>query len=126
MAMSHAKPPILEDRDLTSEETALIDWMLAHGTSEAAYFAPQLGRARVCSRCPCGCASIDLSIDGKRPTDFRMRVLGDFQWQNAAGNLFGAFVFEQDGLLAGLDLWSVDGKETPRHLPSPELLSAYG
>ena len=124
--MSHPKPPILEDRELTAEETALIEWMLSHGTSEAAHFAPQLSRARVYSRCPCGCASIDLSIDGKRPTDFRMRVLGDFQWQNAEGSLFGAFVFEQDGLLAGLDLWSVDGNETPRQLPSPELLSAYG
>lgn len=124
--MSHSTPPILEDRDLTSEEATLIEWMLFHGTSDAQHFVPQLSRARVYSRCPYGCASIDLSVDGKRPTDFRMRVLGDFQWQNATGSLFGAFVFEQDGLLAGLDMWSVDGKETPRHLPSPEHLSAYG
>jgi len=124
--MSHSKSPILEDRDLTPEEAALIGWMLSHGTTEAAQFSLQLNRARVYSRCTCGCASIDVSIDGKRPTDFRMRILGDFQWQNAVGSLFGAFVFEQDGLLAGLDLWSIDGKETPRNLPSPELLSAYG
>ena len=124
--MSHSKLPLLEERDLTSEESVLIEWMLSHGKSEAARFVPQLRCARVHSRCSCGCASIDLSIDGKRPTDFRMRVLGDFQWHNAEGSLFGAFVFEQDGLLAGLDLWSLDGKETPRSLPSPALLSVYG
>ncbi len=51
-----------------------------------------------------------------------MQVLGDFQWKNSAGHLFGAFVFEQDGLLAGLDLWSVDGLEIPRALPDPAQL----
>ncbi len=124
--MAHTNSPILENRDLTVEEVALIDWMLAHGTTDAAQFVPQLRRARVYSRCPCGCVSIDLSIEGKRPSDFRMRVLADFHWKNSGGNLFGAFVFEQDGLLSGLDVWSVDGKETPRSLPSPELLSPYG
>jgi hypothetical protein len=124
--MTHAKAPILENRDLTDKETALIGWMLANGAAEGAQFLSQLQRARVHSRCPCGCASIDLSIDGKRPTDFRRRVLADFQWQSEEGSLFGAFVFEQDGLLAGLDLWSVDGKETPRNIPSPELLTPFG
>jgi hypothetical protein len=31
-----------------------------------------------------------------------MRVLSDDQWRNNRGHLFGAFVFEHDGLLAGL------------------------
>ena len=55
-----------------------------------------------------------------------MHVLGDYQWKDTRGNLFGAFVFEQDGLLAGLDLWSIDGAETPRTLPNSMELMPYG
>ncbi|EYC52809.1 hypothetical protein AZ34_05355 [Hylemonella gracilis str. Niagara R] len=120
--MTHQNTPILDDRDLTSEERDLIRWMLENGNKGGRKFLGQLERARVHARCPCGCASIDLTIDGKTPTDFRMHILGDFQWKNEAGNLFGAFVFEQDGLLGGLDLWSVDGAETPSAIPRPEQL----
>jgi hypothetical protein len=120
--MAHGNAPIPEDRDLTEEERALVDWMLKHGSEEGRNYLDQLARARVHARCPCGCASIDLAVAGKTPTDFPMRVLSDFQWNNEAGSVFGAFVFEQGGLLAGLDLWSVDGLETPRSLPKPEQL----
>ncbi|MES2635034.1 MAG: hypothetical protein V4669_18855 [Pseudomonadota bacterium] len=120
--MAHQNTPIPDDRELTHEERDLIRWMLENGNEEGRKCLSQLERARVHARCACGCASIDLAIDGKRPTDFRMRVLGDFQWKNEAGSLFGAFVFEEDGLLAGLDLWSIDGAETARAVPKPEQL----
>jgi hypothetical protein len=121
--MSHPPGPLLEDRDLTAQERDLIRWMLEHGKPEAVPYLGQLGRARVYSKCRCGCASVDLSVDGKRPTDFRMCILGDFQWKDAQGHLFGAFVFEQDGLLAGLDLWSQDGQATASTLPAAEELT---
>src|SRR5687767_15004382 len=107
--MNHPRGALLEDRELTPQERDLIHWMLGHGKPEAAHFLGQLDQARVYSRCQCGCASIDLSIGGARPTNFGMHILSDFQWKNSQGHRFGAFVFEQDGLLAGLDLWSQDG-----------------
>jgi hypothetical protein len=55
-----------------------------------------------------------------------MRVLSDFQWKDAKGHLFGAFVFERDDLLAGLDLWSIDGQATAAELPPIESLIPYG
>src|SRR5882724_3982116 len=103
--MTHTSSSISEDRALTPQEATLVKWMLEHGSPEASRYLVQLDRARVFSRCSCGCASIDFAIGGNRPTNFAMRVLSDFQWQSPEGYLFGAFVFEQDGLLAGLDLW---------------------
>jgi hypothetical protein len=120
--MAHAYSRLPDNRDLTVEERGLIRWMLEHGSEEGRAYIGQLDCARVHARCICGCASIDLTINGKIPSDFRMRVLGDFQWKDEAGSLFGAFVFEQDGLLAGLDLWSVDGLGTACSLPKPEAL----
>ena len=124
--MAHATKPIPDNRELTVEERSLISWMLQNGNPDASPYIAQLDVACVFSRCPCGCASIDLSVDGRRPKDFRMHVLGEYQWKDKSGNLFGAFVFEQDGLLAGLDLWSIDGAETPHTLPNSMELMPYG
>ena len=48
-----------------------------------------------------------------------MDILSDYTWQDSEKHLFGAFVFAADGLLAGLDLYSVDGALTPTTLPKP-------
>ena len=120
--MTHTPTEIAESRDLTAEERALVQWLLEHGTANAQQFLSQLQQAKVHSHCMCGCASIDFAIAGERPKHFAMRVLSDFQWQDQDLNLFGAFVFEQDGLLAGLDLWSIDGQATPSTLPPVEAL----
>ena len=55
-----------------------------------------------------------------------MRTLSDYQWRDEHGNLFGVFVFEQDGLLAGLDLWSIDGQSNPNVIPHVAQLVPFG
>jgi hypothetical protein len=115
--MAHQPGTLLHPRPLSQPERELVGWLLSHGTAEGQQFLSQLADAEVASHCACGCASIDFAIAGKRPATFAMRVLSDYQWRDGEGHLFGAFVFEQDGLLAGLDLWSIDGAATPRTLP---------
>lgn len=46
-----------------------------------------------------------------------------YSWRDHAGHFFGAFVFARGGLLAGLDLWSIDGQATATHLPKPSELT---
>jgi hypothetical protein len=55
-----------------------------------------------------------------------MEVLADFQWREADGGLCGAFVFARGGLLAGLEIWSVDGRATPGVPPRPDMLTPLG
>ena len=114
------------DRPLTSSEYSVVRWLLEHGDGDNSAFLEQLESARVAGLCGCGCASIDFAINGRRPKQFAMRTLSDYQWRTDEGLLCGAFVFEQDGLLAGLDLWSVDGQSTPDAMPSIESLIPYG
>ena len=98
-------------------------WMLEHGESHAPSFLSQLEETRVTGRCPCGCASIDFSVAGKaKPKGAGMDILSDYIWRDAENRVFGAFVFASAGLLAGLDLYSVDGALTPTWLPKPEEL----
>ncbi|QDV34272.1 hypothetical protein [Tautonia plasticadhaerens] len=118
-----AAPPISEDRPLTAQEQVLVRWLLEHGNPDAAGFLPQLAEARVVSRCPCGCPSVDFSIGQELPpVGAGMQVLADYQWQAAGGPLFGVFVFARGGLLAGLEVWSVDGQDTAWSLPKIEQL----
>src|SRR2546423_2577487 len=109
---------IAENRSLTSAEAALLRWLLQHGTPQASGYLPQLDRARVASRCYCGCASINFAIDGVVAAPGNgISILADYEWQCAGGELFGVFVFERNGLLAGLEIWSQDGLAQATSLP---------
>ena len=119
--------PIPEDRPLSAHETALVRWMLEHGTAAAAEFLPQLAQARVVSRCYCGCASVDFAVTGVvPPPGDGIGILADFEYRTDDGHLCGAFVFERAGLLAGLEVWSVDGLSTPTTLPTVKQLQPLG
>ena len=116
--------PIPEDRPLTHREAVLVRWMLERG---AAGFLPQLAVARVVSRCYCGCASVDFAVGGVvPPAGDGIGILADFEYRTAEGHLCGAFVFERAGLLAGLEVWSVDGLSTPSTLPEVSQLQPLG
>ncbi len=105
-------------RELTSVEEQLIRWMLHHGQAEARVFLPQLESARATPfRCPCGCPSINLSIDGAPEPSGGMRVLADFIF-GTHEELSGIFVCEQGGVLAGLEVYGLSG-DASRSLPSP-------
>lgn len=121
------QPVIPDNRELTPSERTLISWLLHHGYEGASEFLPQLGHARVTSRCGCGCASIDFAIDGKVPQIGQpISILSDFEWSDSDGHLFGTFVFERCGQLAGLDIWSQDGLEKADMLPQIDDLRPVG
>jgi hypothetical protein len=102
--MSH-KSEIAEERGLSPEETSLLVWMLEHAGPQAANYLSQVKNARVWSRCCCGCASINLEIGAVRPSiGDGMQIVADFEYRTDEGHLCGAFVFENGGLLAGLEV----------------------
>jgi hypothetical protein len=104
------------NRQLTSAEEQLIHWMLEHGKPEARAFLPQLEKAQVTPfRCPCGCASINLSIDGSPEPSGGLHVLADFVF-GTENDLSGIFVFEKSGVLGGLEVYGLAG-DAPKTLP---------
>jgi hypothetical protein len=109
------------NRELRPVEEQLIRWMLNHGKAEAGAFLPQLEKAQVTPfRCPCGCASINFSIDGLPKPSGGMNVLADFLF-GTNEELSGIFVWEQSGVLAGLEVYGLAG-DAPKTLPSPHSL----
>jgi hypothetical protein len=109
------------NRNLTSAEEQLVRWMLEHGNPEARAFLPQLEKAQVTpNRCPCGCASIDFSIDGFPGPSGGLHVLADFIFVTDE-HPNGIFVFEKNGVLAGLEVYGLAG-DAPRTSPSSDSL----
>jgi len=112
------------NRELTREERYLVRWMLEHGTADAPQYLPQLERVQVLPvRCPCGCASIDFSVDGQPKPTGGLHPLADFVF-GTGDDLSGIFVFEQSGVLAGLEVYGLVG-DAPKTLPSPESLRPF-
>ena len=108
-------------RELTAAEKHLVQWMIEHGSPEAREYLPQLARARVTPwRCKCGCASINFSIDGQPEPSGGMHLIADFLL-GSGDDLSGIFVFEQGGVLSGLEVYGLAG-DAPKSLPAPEAL----
>jgi len=119
---------IREDRPLSVDEHALTRWLLEHGAPEAAHYIGDLPRTRVVARCGCGCASVDFAVDGRESAaGAPVQVLADYQWRDAAGHLNGVFAFARVGMLAGLEVWSIDGGAARiDQLPPPSVLEPVG
>jgi hypothetical protein len=67
---------------------------------------------------------VNFSVAGVSPPSGVLGILADFQFRTPEGHLCGAFVFERAGLLAGLEVWSIDGLTVPSTLPAIEKLES--
>ena len=107
-------------RALTDPERELVCWLLARGGDEAHALLPQVDHALVVGRCACGCASLDLAVEGRESPGQgeHAQVSPDFFWNEPGGGLCAVYVYAGNGALAGVDTWSVDGVATPVSLPS--------
>jgi hypothetical protein len=112
------------NRPLTETEKHLIRWMLENGNPEAKDFLLQLEQAQVTPWCcPCGCASINFSIQGHPKPTGGIHPIADFVF-GTDEDLSGIFIFEQGGVLAGLEVYGLAG-DAPKSLPLPESLRPF-
>jgi hypothetical protein len=111
-------------RQLTSAEEQLVRWMLEHGKPEARSFLPQLELAQVADwHCPCGCASINFSIQGFPEPCGNFHPIADFIF-GTEKDLSGIFIFEMGGVLAGLEVYGLAG-DAPKTLPLFDSLKPF-
>jgi hypothetical protein len=103
---------LLPPRPLSSEELALLTWMLKNGSPEAKTFAPQIEGIRASGWCPCGCPSIDLHVEESAPLGNPQggKVICDFWGRTAREELVGVLLFQNGGRLSLLEGYSVDGQ----------------
>lgn len=118
-------PEQAENRALTEAEYVLTKWLLENGPANNERYLEQLDKAWVVAHCPCGCASIDFSIDGVMPDNKGgMDIRSEYYWGDGGNGLCGIFVFAHSGQLTGLEVWSIDGVIDATRLPHISQLRA--
>lgn len=112
---------VVATRPLTEPERRLAQWMLENGSSEARDFISQLACADATTwRCDCGCASFNFKVMGKPAAPPGVHILGDFV-VGEGEEMFGVFIFQNGGILSGLEVYSLSA-DAPHALPEPEEL----
>jgi len=95
--------------------------MLEHGEPEARLFLPQLEKTKATSwRCPCGCPSINFSVEDLPVPSSGVNPIADFIF-GFEDDLSGIFIRQQNGILAELEVYGLSG-DAPKVLPLPESL----
>ena len=120
--MKHSSERPLYPRALTEKERSITRWLVEHaniGEEERRKYLTQLDAATVVGGCACGCASIDFAIGGVASQSAPLDAFGDFI---AKDRSVGVFVFAKDSNLAGVEIYSLGGDETPFEFPRPEQL----
>jgi hypothetical protein len=94
---------VTEQRPPTAQELTLLRWLLINGMEGSRAYLDQLPRARVVSRCACGCPTVDIALDGRLSAQAGSSViLADVQGRSPEGALVGVIVHAHQGELSEL------------------------
>jgi hypothetical protein len=113
-----------EKRAITKHESELIRWLLAHGDPGVAQFASQVDGLRVVAKCNCGCPTIYFELKGHFELRKGERVISD-HLATVEEQKVGVMLFELDGGLSSLEVYSLAGTDNPFPLPAVESLHSY-
>ena len=117
---------LVSPRPLTSEELALLNWVLDHGLPEAKTFAPQVEKIRATQWCDCGCPSISLHVEEGLPLGTcSFRVISDVLARTPEGKKIGVLLFQNSGRLSILEVYSLDIIERDWGFPVYESLQTW-
>jgi hypothetical protein len=117
---------LVTPRPLTTEELALLIWVLEHGVPEAKTFAPQVEKIRATPWCDCGCPSISLQVEEGRPLgSYSYSVISDVLAKTPEGKKMGILLFQDHGKLSILEMYSLDILEGDWGFPVYESLQTW-
>jgi hypothetical protein len=108
-------------RKATDHEASLIHWLLKHGEKDAERFLPQIVDLTVTSRCTCGCPTIYFDLGNEITSRKGERIISDYL-ATVEGQDVGVMLFEVDGQLSSLEVYSCAGTDKPFGLPEIQTL----
>jgi len=113
------------DRPITSHERDVILWLIDHATPEHEQLAAQVESLRVVSKCTCGCPTVYFAVEGDPPTRKGEEVISDYV-ATVDGHGVGVMLFELNGHLSSLEVYSFGVHKEPFGLPAIEDLRESG
>jgi hypothetical protein len=98
----------VEHRPLTSEETNLLEWLIANGKPETQQYSSQLSQIRVVARCTCGCPTLDLALAGRSERSTGpSEILADFDGTTDEGVPVGVILHAREGEISELEVYAI-------------------
>jgi hypothetical protein len=102
------------DRPATQHERDIVRWLLEHGDPRHLQLASQIEELRVISKCTCGCPTVDFLALRKG-----QHLISD-ELATVDGQDVGVMLFECDGRISTLEVYSCAGSDKPFDLPAIE------
>jgi hypothetical protein len=111
-------------RAVTREEAAVIEWLLRHGEQGSDRFFAQVETLTIVSRCTCGCPTVHFESENNQASRKGERLISD-QLATVDGEDVGVMLFELNGRLSTLEVYSCAGADKPFGLPKLEDLYTF-
>jgi hypothetical protein len=108
-----------EERSLSPEEAALVEWLVEHGRPDASQYRWQIPKLRVFSKCGCGCPTIDFAIGETRKVG-SSHIIADGEGKSPEGAAVGIILHVREGEISELEVYSITGEATIFTLPNPD------
>lgn len=112
-------------RAVTREEAAIIEWLLRHGEEGAERFCVQIETLKIASRCTCGCPTVHFELENNQTSRKGERLVSD-HLGTVDGEDVGVMLFELNGRLSTLEVYSCAGADKSFSLPKLEDLFTFG
>jgi hypothetical protein len=108
-------------RPITEQEGQLIKWLLEHGAPGSNQFISQVDSLIVSSKCGCGCPTVNFVRQGECVESDNKHILADYL-ATVDGRDVGVILFQRQGRLSSLEVYSLAGTDKPFGLPEIEAL----
>jgi hypothetical protein len=115
------KSPAAVNKPITEQEGQLIKWLLKHGAPGSDQFISQVDLLTVISKCGCGCPTVNFAFHGKSVESENKSILADYL-ATVDGQDVGVILFQREGRLSRLEVYSQAGTDKPFGLPEIEAL----
>lgn len=119
-----SKGHISVERNLSSGERTLLQWLLMHGSSDASKYMSQIDSLRVVSKCGCGCPTVDFALQSGRKVG-GSDIAAEAGGKSPEGISVGVILLVRDDELSELEVYSTEGWDVPFSLPTPDSLEAF-
>jgi hypothetical protein len=97
---------------------------LKHGDPAVAHLADQVDGLMIVSRCNCDCRTVYFAMKGNPASRKGEQIVNDWLAQMDS-DLFGVVLFELDGRISSLEVYSCSGRVKEFGLPNSSMLLGY-
>lgn len=102
----------------------MIRWLVEHGEPGCEKLLDQIEDLMVVSKCNCGCPTVYFALEGKPTSRKGERIVSDYL-ALVGGEHFGVMLFELDGQISSLEVYSCAGRSDPFGFPGIQTLFPY-